>query len=94
MRIRWAKETVADLERLDAFLRSKSPDAADRAYFAIYQGILGLQDFPRLGRPARDAAPHYRELLIPFSEGGYLVLYSFETDIEILRIRHQREDDF
>lgn len=94
MRIRWAEESLADIDRLDAFLRRNSPPAADRAYRTIYDAVLQLSDFPFMGRPLPDGAPGYRELLVSLSGGGYLVLYFVDTQIEILRLRHQREDQY
>jgi len=41
---------------------------------------------------ATDLAIDHRELLVPFSDGGYVVAYTIRDDvIEIIDIRHQRE---
>ena len=40
-----------------------------------------------------DLDPEHRELVVRFSEGGYIVHYGvFGDRIEILDVRHQRED--
>jgi hypothetical protein len=40
--------------------------------------------------------PCYRELLIPFGQSGYVLLYEVDSaaSVTILAARHQREDDY
>ena len=91
-RIAWSIEALSDIERLDAFLRPKSPQAAERAILAIMDAIAGLADFPAIGRPAETIGPEYRELVVPFGASGYLVLYRYDgSDVVILAARHFRE---
>jgi plasmid stabilization system protein ParE len=37
-----------------------------------------------------------RELIIPFGRSGYVALFEIEsaTDVVVVAVRHQREDDF
>ena len=93
-RVEWSEGAFADIERLYAFLHPKNPRAAGEAYFAIYQAAGQLEDFPEIGRPALDLPRGYRELPVPFSTGGYVILYYYDDWVSILRVRHQREDGY
>jgi plasmid stabilization system protein ParE len=90
-RVEWSDLAFADLDRLDAFLRPKNPRAADDAYFAIYEAARHLEDFPEMGRPVPDMPRGYRELPVPYSNSGYLILYYFDQWVSVVRIRHQSE---
>jgi plasmid stabilization system protein ParE len=94
MQIVWLNTAFADIERLDAFLRPSSPVAADRMYAQIQNAVRILKDFPNIGRLAPDIGAEFRELMVPFSSGGYVVLYFVEDAVLIARVRHQREDDY
>lgn len=79
-----------DLERLQAFLRPKSPAAAKRAATAIIQTIRHLSTHPEIGRAVDD--PSLRELLINFGSSGFVALYHLtEECVVVLAIRHQKE---
>jgi plasmid stabilization system protein ParE len=87
---------VADLTRLYQFLAVKDKEAASRAMLTIQQSFLPLMRFPMIGRPADDNTD-LRELVIDFGASGYLALYRFEVNLDvvtILAIKHQREDDY
>lgn len=89
-RIDWTVEALADLDRLEDFLFEKNPPAADRAIMSITQAVDQLTTFPSRGRPAGD----FRELVVKFSSGGYVVRYSVAQDqVRIVGVRSQREDD-
>jgi plasmid stabilization system protein ParE len=54
--------------------------------------VLGLQ--PLIGRPLEDLPSEYREWVIDFGSGGYVSLYRYDEDIDVvtvLALRHQRE---
>ena len=79
-----------DLERLRAFLNSKSRLAAKRAAATIIQAIQTLAAHPEIGRPIPGAEE--RELVITFGRDGYVALYRYDGDkVVILAIRHGRE---
>ncbi|OCC03939.1 plasmid stabilization protein [Labrys sp. WJW] len=76
-----------DLERLRAFLNSKSRLAAKRAAATIIQTLAA---HPEIGRPIPGAEE--RELVITFGRDGYVALYRYDGDkVVILAIRHGRE---
>jgi plasmid stabilization system protein ParE len=78
---------------LYAFLEDKNPDAARRAIVAIQAAVDRLRLFPESGRPLDSLPTQYREVLVHFGSGGYVVYY-FADDrmIEVLSVRHFRED--
>lgn len=87
-----APRARADLRRMSEFLRDKNPRAAERATQAIRREVGLLATAPALGRPVDDS--NLRELVVPFSDGGYVVLYRYDPDVDavvITAIRHQKE---
>jgi plasmid stabilization system protein ParE len=91
-RVVWTRTALADLDRLEAFLIAKSPRSASKAVIAIMDSTRVLVQFPHAGRMTEDLDPEHRELIIKFSDGGYVVHYGvFDDRIEILDVRHQRE---
>lgn len=91
--LRLTEGAIADLSRLRRFLVNKNPLAAQRAIAAIRQRLLQLTDSPEVGRPL-PGMESFREIVIPFGDGGYLARYRFEPDVEaviVVSIRHQKE---
>lgn len=89
--LRLTERAIADLARLRAFLKAKSPDSAERSGQVIARGLRSLEDFPEQGRPI-DALDEGRELIIEFGVSGYVALYRVTEDhVVVLAIRHQRE---
>ena len=93
--LKWTPQALADVQRLHQFLADKSPEAAIRAVQALRKGVRILADQPRIGHPAEDMDPAYREWLIPFGQSSYVVLYRLDgEDVILLAIRHGREAGF
>jgi len=91
----WAPEALADVARLYRFLAPKNQDAARRAARAIRSGVAVLRRHPEAGRPVDTLAPEFREWLIEFGSGGYVVLYRWDGDeVAVLAVRHGREAGF
>lgn len=91
----FAPTAIRDLERLREFLRTKNPQAAQRAGEAILQGVRILGSQPHLGRPVADLPEEFREWLIDFGESGYVARYRLDGEaVVILAVRHQRESGF
>lgn len=81
------------LEYCRRFLTQKSPEAARRAAQAIARHVAFLETHPAIGRPLPDY-PELRELVIPFGDSGYVVLYHYEANedaVYLLAFRHQKE---
>lgn len=91
-----AEAAQADIERLFDSLAAEDYGAAVRARAAIEKAYSLLVDFPHAARKATPENPFLRELLIPFGNAGYLLLFEIEHAdiITVLAVRHQREDDY
>jgi plasmid stabilization system protein ParE len=91
-RLRWSQAALRDVARLHEFLVPKNPEAAKRAIQAIRKGVKELGKHPRIGRPVEGMLPEFREWIIDFGHGAYVVLYHFDgKEAVILAIRHGRE---
>ncbi|MGO8706525.1 MAG: type II toxin-antitoxin system RelE/ParE family toxin [Terracidiphilus sp.] len=91
-RLKWSQAALLDVGRLHDFLAPKSPEAAQRAVSAVRQGVRALGKHPTIGRPIEEMAPEFREWLIEFGHGAYVVLYHFDgKESVILAVRHGRE---
>ena len=82
---------LADLDRLDLFLREKDPAAADSLLAAITAGLTRLSAMPLVGRPIPDSA--LRALVVRFGKARYVCLYEVRGQSVLLaRFFHGRED--
>jgi plasmid stabilization system protein ParE len=81
--------------RLHGFLAEKNADAARRAVKAIRQSLKLLGRHPEMGRPLEEMPVEFREWVIPFGDGAYVVLYRYDgREVVLLAIRHGREAGF
>ncbi len=90
----YTENALANLERAFSFLAEHDPSAAADAAAAIRNAVDVLSDHPLIGRRIER---EIRELIISYGKTGYVALYRFlpEKDlIRVLAIRHQRELDF
>ncbi len=94
-RLKWTPQSLRDVVRLHDFLVSKSRDAARRAIKAIRDGVKLLGNHPEIGRPIEDLPVEFREWVVEFGSGAYVILYRYVGDkVVILAIRHGREAGF
>ena len=92
--VTWLPQAAKDIERLRGFLKSKNPVAAQRAAKRILEGAKILQDNPSAGVPVEELID-YRELILTFGSGEYIIRYRLDKDIVIIvRVRHSRENNF
>jgi len=87
----YSARALSDLERLTDFLIETDPPAAAETVGLIEEVVELLVRHPLIGRPVEY---ELRELVISRGRTGYVSLYSFEEDqdvVLILAIRHQRE---
>ena len=91
----WLPEAVQDLQRLRDFIKSENPLAAKRAAERIIDGVSLLQLSPEAGMPVENLTG-YRDLILPFGSGEYIIRYRLETSthVIIVRVRHSREIRF
>lgn len=84
-------EALEDLGRLCDFLEQSLPAEAARTAELIADGLEILKDHPAVGRPVGHGL---RELVISRGRTGYLALYVYDRDadvVSVLGLRHQRE---
>ncbi|WP_093286406.1 type II toxin-antitoxin system RelE/ParE family toxin [Solimonas aquatica] len=90
-RIIYAAQALADLDRVTRFLVQNDPAAALATVDLITEAVQVLANHPLIGRPTEQ---DLRELVISRGASGYLALYSYEAEHDIvfvLAVRHQRE---
>ena len=90
----WLPEAVSDIARLKDFVEEKPPQAAQRAASRIRQATEILKSNPEVGRPV-EGLTSFRELLIPFGSGNYILRYREESHrVVVVRLRHSKEKGF
>jgi plasmid stabilization system protein ParE len=94
--VRFTPEAEDDLLRLYEFLLEQDVTAAERALNAIKRALELLRFSPFTCRKAAPDNPFLRELISPFSAAGYVALFEIESNstVNILAVRHQREEDY
>lgn len=94
-KVRFTPEAEEDLLRLYDFLLQKDPAVAEGALESIKQAIDLLRFSPFSCRKAGVDGPFVRELIVPFGSAGYVALFEIESSstVNIIAVRHQREDD-
>lgn len=97
-RVRVTREARDDLRRLIDFFAARDAATPREALEALAATFATLARLPYASRVAR--APHpdptLRELVVPFSRTGYVVLFRV-TDartVSVLAVRHQLEEDY
>jgi plasmid stabilization system protein ParE len=91
-RIVWSRRSQRDMQRLYRFLAPNSLRAAQRAIHEIRKAVVKLALFPQAGRPVAELGGDRRELLVPFGDSGYTLIYLIDgSTVEILSIKHMRE---
>lgn len=101
-RVRLTREALADLDRLFDFVLEREVgregggvSLAEQAIAAIRAGFETLKTSPFTCRKAGQS-PFLRELIVPFGRSGYVALIEIEssTDVVVVAVRHQLEDDY
>ena len=90
----YAQNALANLERAFNFLAEHDPHAALASAAAIREAVEILSNHPLIGRRVEG---NVRELVISYGKTGYIALYRFlpqQNLIRILAIWHQREMDY
>jgi plasmid stabilization system protein ParE len=93
--VKYTERAIRDLYRLHGVLAEKSMKPAGRAMQAILKGLRLLGQHPEIGRPAEGLPPEFREWVISFGSGAYIVRYHYDgQNVSVLAIRHNREEKF
>jgi len=91
-RLKWTPRSLRVVVRLHDFLVPMSREAAKRAVKASRQGVKLLGKHPEMGRPVDELPTEFREWVIEFGNGAYVVMYHYDgKEVVILAIRHGRE---
>ena len=89
MRVKWLRETLANLDAIGEYIARDNAVAAAETILRILDAVDGLAAGPsaHLGRPGR--VPGTRELVVT---PNYLVPYRVKGGvIEVLRVLHARQ---
>jgi plasmid stabilization system protein ParE len=82
----------ADLDRLRNFLAPHGESLSTRAVDTLFAAAHSLANHPERGRPGARAG--YRELIVPYGGGAYVIRYRVDrrrNTIVITRLWHGRE---
>lgn len=89
----FAEEALADLERIFEFNFERDAASALDHIEKIRSAVVVLEAHPEIGR-AVSGGSALRELVISHGKSGYLALYEWSPEenlIRIVAVRHQRE---
>lgn len=87
------RRAIVGIERCRAFLKNAGVRVLRRASEAIDKQVTLLETSPQIGRPFLGDG-QLRELLIPFGDSGYVALYRYDGENDVvhaLAFRHQKE---
>lgn len=76
MQIVFLTRARADFDRLRQFLAAHDEVLAQRAIDLLFTAAHSLAEMPERGRPAARAG--YRELIVPFGAGAYVIRYRID----------------
>jgi plasmid stabilization system protein ParE len=95
--VRFTREAEADLLRLYEFLAAHDLAVAERALGELRKAVELLESFPFSCRKAAGSPSRFlREMVVGFGSAGYVLLFEIESasQVTVLAVRHQREDDY
>jgi plasmid stabilization system protein ParE len=95
-KVRFTAQAEEDLVRLYDFLLDRDINAAERALDTLRSAIELLRFSPFSCRKAVANRPFLRELIVPFGSSGYVALFEIDRGdrVNVLAVRHQREEDY
>ena len=89
--VKYAARAWRDLERIFEFYAEQDPRLAAKVISLVTEAVEVLAEHPLIGRHAEHGL---RELVISSGRTGFVALYRYRDDhemVRILAIRHQRE---
>ena len=87
MRVSYSSQALQQLNRIVAYIRTESPQGADRFGRRVAEIAQLLAEHPRAGRPANRP----RVFVFPLSPFPYLLYYQVlpeRDEVRIIRVRH------
>lgn len=92
MKLVIAPTAYQDLQRVYSFIQTESPKALCLMADRLEKAFRTLLDYPLAGYMLDDL-PLFRELIVPFSKGNYVIRYRIEKDpLSIVHLWHSREE--
>lgn len=92
MKIVFSPVARDNINRLYHFIEQKNPSALGKAALRLKQVFRLLQKYPNAGY-SLDHLPPFRELLVPFGKGNYVIRYRIEKKrLAVVHLWHSRED--
>ena len=90
--VRYAPESIEDLQRVVDFVEVKNPYAARRIAIDLQEGVSRLKQFPQIGLPVIKAPDpeKIRDLYVSDYTVRYLIT---DETIYILRVWHNKENE-
>ena len=89
--VKYAARAWRDIDRIYEFYAAQDPELAARVISLVTDAVEVLAEHPLIGRYAEQGL---RELVISNGRTGFVALYRYREDHELIRIlaiRHQRE---
>jgi len=91
----YSEQASKDIVRFAEFIQEIEPNLKKRIISTIFDGIEILDKFPQIAKSSENEKyKHMRELFIPFGGAGYVVLYEYHEEKNIVlinSIRHAKE---
>lgn len=87
------QRATQDLQRFEKFLNEVAPEKTAEAIITILDKIELLKTSPEVGA-VEPLNPQLRRLVIPYGKSGYVALYLYDEQADVVRIetiRHMRE---
>lgn len=92
MKLEFSPTALKDLHRLYTFIENENPPILPRAADKILRSFEIIKKFPQAGY-VLEQLPPFRELLVPFGRGNYVIRYRVEKGVVyIVHLWHSRED--
>ncbi|OGQ07455.1 MAG: hypothetical protein A3G32_00805 [Deltaproteobacteria bacterium RIFCSPLOWO2_12_FULL_40_28] len=93
MQLFFASSALEDLNRIYAFVKVTYPKAVKLAAKRLYYGFNSLKKYPELGYPLFHLGKNFREFLVPFGKGNYIIRYRvLKKKLFVLHLWHNKEN--
>ncbi len=93
MKLKFARQALADLNRLNKFVSTTAPNSLELAAERLLWGFNSIKKYPNIGYQLTRLKNDFRELLVPFGKGNYVIRYRIhKTSTVVLHIWHSREN--
>lgn len=92
MKLIIAPTAYQDLQRIYSFIQEENPKVLRRVADRLEKAMRTLLEYPLAGYMLDDLPP-FREFLVPFGKGNYIIRYRVEGKfLAVVHLWHSRED--